>query len=111
VQAFGNYRVLAHHEFPECSLRLLRLDVGQASAAHTHARCVQSYLVLEGVAQVRVGTTYHRLARGEAVRIPAGTVHGVEPLDGPIVVLSVSVPPLRADDHFPESPTDPPALP
>lgn len=103
MQSFGDYTVLASHEFPECSLRVLRMEPGQEVAAHHHATCVQSYVSLEGVAEVRVDDVYRRLERGEAVRVPARTVHGVRPLNGPAVVLSVSIPPLHADDHIPDA--------
>lgn len=101
MQAFGDYTVIAHHEFPECSLRLLRVVPGQEIPAHYHAACSQSYLVIEGTIEVRVGEVWRRVEPGEAVRVPAGELHAVRPVAGPAVVLSASVPPLRADDHFP----------
>jgi quercetin dioxygenase-like cupin family protein len=103
VQSFGNYQVVSHHEFPESSLRVLRLGPGQEIPAHYHNACSQSYLTLEGAIEVRVGAAHQRINAGDAVRVPTGVVHSVRPLGGAAVVLSVSVPPLRADDHFPVS--------
>lgn len=100
MQAFGNYSVIANHEFPECSLRVLRMQPGQEIPAHYHTACAQSYLVLEGAVEIRVGEVVRRVNRAEAVRVPAGQVHWVRPVDGAAVVLSASVPPLRNDDHF-----------
>lgn len=101
MQAFGDYTVIAHHEFPECSLRLLRVAPGQEIPVHYHAACSQSYLVIEGAIEVRVGAVWRRVEPGGAVRVPAGELHAVRPVDGAALVLSASVPPLRADDHFP----------
>jgi mannose-6-phosphate isomerase-like protein (cupin superfamily) len=101
MQAFGDYTVVSHHEFPECSLRVLRLEPGQEVAPHYHAHCTQSYLALDGSVEVRVGEVRTVLAPGQALRVPTGQVHGIRPVGGPATVLSVSVPPLRADDHFP----------
>jgi mannose-6-phosphate isomerase-like protein (cupin superfamily) len=101
MQAFGDYSVQADHEYPECSLRILRLTPGQTTGAHLHRRCMQSYLVLEGRVEVQVGDVYHNLAPGEAVRVPIGAIHTARPVDGVAVVVSVSVPPLRAEDHIP----------
>jgi quercetin dioxygenase-like cupin family protein len=100
MQAFGNYAVVAHHEFPECSLRLLRVQSGQEIPVHYHAESSQSYLVIEGVIEVRVADIWQRIEMGGAVRVPAGQLHAVRPLDGAALVLSASVPPLRPDDHY-----------
>jgi quercetin dioxygenase-like cupin family protein len=101
MQAFGDYKVIAHHEFPECSLRLLRVEPGQEIPVHYHAASSQSYLVIEGAVEVRVGEVWRRLDHGGAVRVPAGELHAVRPVDRAALVLSASVPPLRRDDHFP----------
>jgi len=101
MQAFGNYAVLDHHEFPTSSLRILRITAEQEIAAHFHRACAQSYLGVEGTVEVTVDGTAHRIGPGDAVRVPLGAVHGLRPLNGPAVVVSLSTPPLRADDHHP----------
>jgi quercetin dioxygenase-like cupin family protein len=100
MQAFGDYTVVAHHEFPECSLRLLRVQPGQEIPVHYHATSSQSYLVIEGAIEVRVADVWQQISAGGAVRVAAGQLHAVRPLDGNALVLSASVPPLRADDHY-----------
>jgi quercetin dioxygenase-like cupin family protein len=100
MQAFGNYAVVAHHEFPECSLRLLRVQPGQEIPVHYHSGSIQSYLVIEGVIEVRVADVWQRIEAGGAVRVPTGQLHAVRPADGGALVLSASVPPLRSDDHY-----------
>ncbi len=107
MQAFGDYTVISHHEFPESSLRVLRLDPGQEIPAHLHHRCAQSYLVLEGSVEVRTDDVFVRLDKGEAIRVGTGQVHGLRPAGGSVVVVSVSVPPLSADDHIPAAATAP----
>lgn len=106
MQAFGDYRVIAHHDFPECSLRVLRMEPGHSIPAHHHAACTQAYVALEGTVEVRAGDVYRRLTPGQALRVPAGQVHAVRPVDGAAVVLSTSIPPLRAGDHFPAGGAD-----
>ncbi len=101
MQAFGDYTVIAHHEFPESSLRVLRMEPGQEIPAHLHQHSAQSYLVLEGSAEVRTNDVFVRLNQGEAVRIAIGHIHAVQPVGGPATLVSVSVPPLSADDHIP----------
>ncbi len=101
MQAFGDYTVISHHEFPESSLRVLRLEPGQEIPAHLHHRSAQSYLVLEGSVEVRTDAVYVRLDRGEAIRVATGQVHALRPAGGPVVVVSISVPPLSSADHIP----------
>ncbi len=101
MQAFGDYTVLSHHEFPECSLRTLQMEPGQAIPPHYHQRTVQSYLVLDGSVEVRINDVTTALGRGEAVRVATGDVHDIRPRGGAATVLSVSIPPLRAEDHLP----------
>lgn len=100
MQAFGDYEVVSHQEFPECSLRILRMRDGQEVSRHFHNVSTQMYLGFGGTVEVWVEGRAHRIASGEGVRVPAGAVHAVRPVDGDAIVLSVSVPPLRTDDHF-----------
>jgi mannose-6-phosphate isomerase-like protein (cupin superfamily) len=101
MQAFGQYEVLSHVEMPECSLRILRLRPGEEVTPHYHRHCTQIYTVLEAGVLVQLGERTFRLFPYETVRVEAGVVHGLRPLEGTALVLSLSIPPLQRDDHHP----------
>ncbi len=101
MEPFGHYEVLSHVELPECSIRIVRVRPGEEVASHYHRECAQIYTVLEGVVEVRIGESSYRLLPYETVRVEKGTVHGVNPLQGPALLLSISIPPLKREDHHP----------
>jgi quercetin dioxygenase-like cupin family protein len=53
------------------------LEPGQEQKAHAHAGSDKLYAVLEGVAEVRVGSDMRELRAGEMALCPAGSEHGV----------------------------------
>jgi quercetin dioxygenase-like cupin family protein len=53
------------------------LEPGQEQKAHAHAGSDKLYAVLEGVAEVRVGSEKRELRAGEIALCPAGSEHGV----------------------------------
>jgi quercetin dioxygenase-like cupin family protein len=53
------------------------LEPGQEQKAHSHAGSDKLYAVLEGTAEVRVGTETRDLRAGEIALCPAGSEHGV----------------------------------
>ena len=87
--------------FPETSLRILRIEAKQRIAPHYHRASAQSYFGVEGTVEVTVNGVPHRIGPGDAARVPMGAIHGLRPIGGPAIVVSVSIPPLRADDHHP----------
>ena len=96
----GNYEVLSNVETPECSLRLLRLGEAQSVQLHYHERTTQIYFVLEGAVQAMVGTSLRVLESHQSLRIPPRTPHRVSS-EETALVLSISIPPLQADDQHP----------
>ena len=96
----GNYEVVSHVETPECSLRLLRMGRDQSVQLHYHERTTQTYFVLEGTVQAMVGTSLRVLEPHQSLRIPARTPHRISS-EEPALVLSISIPPLDAEDQHP----------
>ena len=102
-EKMGDYKVLAHVEAPECSLRILALKATQFVAPHYHNESTQFYTVLEHQAEARVGDRTLPLRPYETVRIDKGVVHSIRALDESALVLSLSVPPVSpADQHVVE---------
>lgn len=96
----GAYQVLSHVDLPECSLRLLRLGGEKKVNLHYHTKCTQVYFVLQGTAEVTVGSDTRKLKARESIRAPARVPHGVRS-DDRAIILSVSVPPLDMEDQHP----------
>ena len=64
-------------ETPRLFCDLYCLEPGQTQKAHSHGDADKVYLVLDGRAQVQVGSDRYDLAPQEAVLAPAGSDHGV----------------------------------
>jgi len=96
----GDYEVLSYIETPECSLRLLRLGKAQSVQLHYHERTTQIYFVIEGALQAMVGTSLKVLEPHQSLRIPPRTPHRISSEEAALV-LSISIPPLHAEDQHP----------
>lgn len=64
-------------ETPRLLCDLYCLEPGQAQKAHSHGDADKVYLVLDGRAQIQVGSDRYELGPQEAVLAPAGSDHGV----------------------------------
>jgi len=93
----GDYQVLADVRMPECSLRTLKLSPGRAVNLHVHHMTTQVYFVIEGDAIATVAGESKKLGPMQSVRVPVDTPHGIS-TESTAIVLSISLPPLRADD-------------
>ncbi len=99
----GEYEILSHVEMPECSIRIIGMKESEQVALHYHEKCAQIYTVLEHEVEARVGDRIMRLRPYETVRIEQGVRHSVRAVEGPALVLSLSIPPLdREDQHVAE---------
>jgi quercetin dioxygenase-like cupin family protein len=59
----------------DANVKVLRMDASDyADEIHDHA---EALLVIDGHMNLRVDGDLHRVAAGEVVIVPAGTVHGV----------------------------------
>jgi quercetin dioxygenase-like cupin family protein len=98
------YSVLLPREQSECvEILLERFPRGLAFPLHQHKECEQTYLFLEGEAEVNVGGQLHQLAKGGIVYIPRLTVHAVRNVgDSELVYIVVETYP---DGYLPGEPT------
>jgi mannose-6-phosphate isomerase-like protein (cupin superfamily) len=101
VKHIGNYEILSHVKMPECSIRIIGMKESEQVALHYHEKSTQIYTVLEQEVEVQVAGRTMRLRPYETVRIEMGVHHSVRPLEGPALVLSLSIPPLDKDDQHP----------
>ena len=101
MEYMGEYRVLAHVETPDFSMRLLSLRDEGYVAPHYHDECAQLYAVLEGVVEVTLGERTFRLRPYETTHIEKEAVHNVRAMNGRALVVSVCSPPLKLDDQHP----------
>jgi quercetin dioxygenase-like cupin family protein len=99
-----NYSVLLPRERSECvEILLERFPKGLAFPIHLHKECEQTYLFLEGEAEVNVGGQLHTLAKGGIVYIPRLTEHAVKNIgDSELVYIVVETYP---DGYLPDEPT------
>ncbi len=101
MKHMGNYEILSHVKMPECSIRIISMKESEQVALHYHEKSTQIYTVLEHEVEVQVAGRTMRLRPYETVRIEMGVQHSVRPLEGPALVLSLSIPPLDRDDQHP----------
>ena len=94
----GNYEVVSHTETPECSLRLLRLTKDKYVNTHHHHKTTQIYFVLNGAVQASVGEKSVTLQQHQSLRIQVDVLHSIRS-NKEALVLSISIPPLEADDQ------------
>lgn len=73
------YSVLLPRERSECvEILLERFPVGLEFPIHQHKECEQTYLFLEGKAEVALAGEIHRVQKGAVVYIPRLTDHAVK---------------------------------
>lgn len=63
------------------TLGLVHLDPGKSNPVHVHRTCEEVIYVLSGQCEHRVGDRWVVLRRGDALRIPAGTIHAARTLE------------------------------
>lgn len=78
-------------ETPRMFCDLYCLEPGQAQKAHSHGEADKVYLVLEGRAQIQVGSDRFEVGPRQAVLAPAGSDHGVVNAGSERLVLYVFV--------------------
>ncbi len=99
-----DYSVLLPRERSECvEILLERFPKGLTFPIHQHKECEQTYLFLEGEAEVNVAGRTHQLAKGGIVYIPRLTDHAVRNVgDCELVYIVVETYP---DGYLPDEPT------
>jgi len=66
---------------------------GKSSRLHLHPVAEESYYILRGEAQIRVGDEECALTPGQVVLIPPGKVHQIEnQSNGPLEFLAICIP-------------------
>src|SRR5437764_14998366 len=98
------YSVLLPRERSECvEILLERFPKALAFPIHQHKECEQTYLFLEGEAEVNVAGELHRLDKGGIVYIPELTDHAVKNIgDCELVYIVVEAYP---DGYLPDEST------
>lgn len=99
-----NYSVLLPRERSECvEILLERFPKGLAFPVHQHKECEQTYLFLEGEAEVNVAGELYNVAKGGVVYIPRLTDHAVKNTgEGELVYVVVETYP---EGYLPDEPT------
>jgi mannose-6-phosphate isomerase-like protein (cupin superfamily) len=104
----GSYELLQDFDAVPASVRVFRLASGaEAVQRHLHHHSSQIYVALEGRVAIDRDGAETELVPYEAAVVTPGTLHAARPIDGPAVVMNISVPPLAADDQFAVSSDEP----
>jgi mannose-6-phosphate isomerase-like protein (cupin superfamily) len=73
----------------------------EGAGPHFHKRHTDSFYVLEGELEFRIGNETHRAGPGGFVSVPPGTVHAfTNPGPGPVRFLNVHAPPCGFTDYI-----------
>ena len=80
------------------SLALAKIAEGSRTHPHLHRTSDEIYYVLSGEGVVYLGNQVHQLSAGEALYIPAGTVHWAIAVTGPLEILCICSPPYQHED-------------
>ncbi|HVW83049.1 MAG TPA: cupin domain-containing protein [Bryobacteraceae bacterium] len=99
-----NYSVLLPREKSECvEILLERFPKDLAFPVHQHKECEQTYLFLEGEAELNLDGKLQRVGKGAVVYIPRLTDHAVKNVgDAELVYIVVETYP---DGYLPDEPT------
>ena len=81
------------------SLAEARLDEGQRTERHYHARTEEIYFLLEGNGEMEVDGERRRVAAGDAVLIPPGARHQIR-ADTALRFLCCCAPPYSHEDTY-----------
>ncbi len=98
----GEYDLVQDFVNNNMSIRVLQMDGDDnAVGPHVHYRSSQVYIGLSGKAAITCDGVEHIVNPYDIVSIPVRSLHAARAVDGPAVVMNISVPPLRADDQSP----------
>jgi mannose-6-phosphate isomerase-like protein (cupin superfamily) len=61
---------------------------------------MQIYVALQGTVAVEVDGAERTLAPYEALAVWPGSAHRASPVDGDVVLMNISIPPLAGDDQL-----------
>jgi mannose-6-phosphate isomerase-like protein (cupin superfamily) len=102
IMPVGRYGLLQDAETPSATIRILRIDEGDASVGrHTHQLCDQTYVVLQGLAVITRGDQEIEAGPFDVIHVAAGTPHEARPSGGPAIIMNISIPPLAPGDQLP----------
>ena len=80
------------------SIAQITLPPGKSSRRHYHPRVEESYIVLAGSAQVKVGDEIHAARIGELIAIPPPQPHQITNLGkDDVIFLAICCPPWTPD--------------
>lgn len=105
IPTVGDYQLLQDFESPSASVRVFAMPMGAgAVGSHVHRRSMQIYVALKGAVTVEIDGVERTLLPYEAVAVWPGSKHCASPVDGDVVLINISVPPLAPDDQLAVSP-------
>jgi mannose-6-phosphate isomerase-like protein (cupin superfamily) len=98
----GEYDLVTDYESDEMTVRIFRMTTGtERIEPHVHQRSAQVYVPLVGQVTVSVDGVETIVNPYHVLRVAAGRAHSARPTAGTVIVMNISVPPLRADDQVP----------
>jgi mannose-1-phosphate guanylyltransferase/mannose-1-phosphate guanylyltransferase/mannose-6-phosphate isomerase len=88
ARPWGTYEIL--HEDPQFKLKKIMVSPGQKLSYQSHAKRAETWVVIEGVAQVVLNDVQYDLKAGDTICIPRGAKHRmINPSDRPLVFVEV----------------------
>lgn len=101
IPTVGDYQILQDFECPTASVRVFGMPIGAgAVGAHVHHRSMQIYVALQGAVAVEIDGVETTLVPYEAMAVWPGSTHRASPVDGDVVIMNISIPPLSPDDQL-----------
>lgn len=101
IPTVGEYQILQDFECPTASVRVFAMPIGAgAIGAHVHRRSMQIYVALQGSVAVEIDGVERTLLPYEALAVWPGSKHRASPVDGDVILMNISVPPLAPDDQL-----------
>jgi len=74
----------------------------QQSEPHYHKVTMETYTVVQGDLEVRLGAESHILHPGDVIKIPLGVIHSARSLrDTPARIIVIAIPAFSMEDYYP----------
>lgn len=77
------------------------VDVGKRISLQNHKQRSEHWIIIKGVAKIRIGNDYHTLTKNQSIYVPCGVLHRIENVgDVNVEIIEVQVGSYLGEDDI-----------